>query len=140
MMSHQSSRNWLCLSSLLILGSTSLALGACGHGSGSARPETAEARARSVHGAVADIVHARCDLEDRCANIGPGQKFDTRAICESKMQGEAASHLNTSDCPLGVEPRKLEACISSILAQDCGSMFDALNRWNACRNGQICYQ
>ena len=89
---------------------------------------------------VADIVHARCDLEDRCANIGPGQKFDSRAVCESKMQGETASHLNTSDCPLGVEPRKLDACISSILAQDCGSMFDALNRWNACRNGQICYQ
>jgi len=117
-----------------------LLLGGCGHGAASRRPETAIERERSVEAAVADIVHARCDLEDRCANIGPGQKFESRTACESKMQGETASHLNLSDCPLGVEGRKLEACISSILAQDCGSMFDALSRWNACRNGQICYQ
>ena len=107
---------------------------------GTGRPETVEERARSVEAAVADIVRARCDLEERCANIGPGLKFDSRDVCRSKMHGETASHLNTQDCPLGVDTRKLDACTSSILAQDCGSMFDALSRWNACRNGQICYQ
>ena len=103
------------------------------------RPETPAERARSVAAGVSDIVAARCDLESHCANIGPGQKFDSRSMCESKMQGETAVTLNTADCPLGVEPRKLDACVASILAQDCGNMFDALTRWNQCRNGQICY-
>ena len=107
---------------------------------GDRRPETLAERERSVENAVSDIVGARCDLETRCGHIGPGQKFDSRPVCGSKMQGETAVQLNTADCPLGVEPRKLDACVSSILAQDCGNLFDALNRWNACRNGQICYQ
>jgi hypothetical protein len=115
-------------------------LAGCSVTAGTARPETADERAHSVQAAVYDVVRARCDLESHCRNIGPGQKFESRSVCESKMQGETASHVNTSDCPLGVEPRKLDACITSILAQDCGSLFDALNRWNACRNGQICYQ
>ena len=133
-MSHVSSRKqWLWLASLPFLTL------ACANAYG-ARPETADERARSVQGGVYDIVRARCDLEKRCSSIGPGQKFDTRAICESKMQGETALHLNLADCPLGVEPRKLDACITSILAQDCDSMFDALSRWNACRNGQLCYR
>jgi hypothetical protein len=114
-------------------------LAACAHLE-NRRPETQQERAHSVAAAVADIVDARCELEEHCANIGPGQKFDSRAACGSKMQGETAVTLNTADCPLGVERRKLDACVSSILAQDCGNMFDALSRWNACRDGQICYQ
>lgn len=104
------------------------------------RPETATERDRSVHAAVLDITTARCDLEERCANIGPRGRFESRSACESKMQGETQVALNTADCPLGVERRKLKACVSSILAQDCGDIFDALNRWNDCRDGQICYQ
>lgn len=115
-------------------------LAACAHVGENRRPETPAEKERSVAMGVADIVGARCDLEDRCANIGPGRKFDSRSACESKLQGETASALNTADCPLGVERRKLDRCIASILAQDCGNMFDALNRWNACRDGQICYQ
>lgn len=117
-----------------------LVLAACTLPLSNRRPETAEERARSVGLAVEHILHARCDLEERCANIGPNQKFDSRSACESKMQGETAVALNTNDCPLGVESRKLDACVTSILAQDCGNMFDALNRWNACRVGQVCYQ
>lgn len=136
-MSHRrSSHVWLRLLAL----QAALLWAACSPALSYRRPETPEERARSVDLAVGHILAARCDLEERCANIGPGQKFESRATCESKMQGETAVSLNTSDCPLGVEPRKLDACVSSILAQDCGSVFDALNRWNACRVGQICYQ
>lgn len=127
---------WLRLVGLLNV----LAMFACSSPVSHRRPETAQERARSVEAAVQQIFNARCDLEARCGNIGPGQKFDSRATCESKMQGETAVTLNASDCPLGVEARKLDACTASILAQDCGSMFDALHRWNACRIGQICYQ
>jgi hypothetical protein len=125
-------------SRVLIALQTAMILGACAP-MVDRRPETALERDRSVKVGVLDIVDARCDLEERCANIGPRGRFESRSACESKMQGETAITLNTADCPMGVERRKLDACVASILAQDCGSIFDALNRWNACRDGQICY-
>jgi len=116
-------------------------VGACSHhGLATEYPETPAARADSVRLAVVDIVHARCDLEQQCANVGPGQKFDTRDACESKMQGTTASALNIQDCPLGVNNKKLETCLANIRAEECTSLFDSMSRWNACRNGQICYQ
>lgn len=103
-------------------------------------PQSAQERDRSVQLGVLDIVDARCDLEERCGNIGARGRFESRSACESKMQGETAITINTADCPRGIERRKLDACVASIRAQDCGSIFDALNRWNACREGQICYE
>jgi hypothetical protein len=136
-MSHrQSFHVWLQLVAL----HGALLLAACTPALSNRRPETPDERRRSVEAAVAHVVGARCDLEARCGHVGAGQKYPSGDVCESKMQGETASTLNTADCPLGVEPRKLDACVSSILAQDCDNMFDALNRWNDCRNGQICYQ
>jgi hypothetical protein len=137
MMPHrQSSHIWRRLIAL----QGALVLAACVHVASNRRPETLEERAQSVAVAAGDVTEARCELEQRCGNVGPGQKFDSRPVCESKMHGETTSALNLKDCPLGVEPRKLDSCVASILAQDCGSPFDALNRWNACRVGQICYQ
>jgi hypothetical protein len=102
-------------------------------------PDTPAARAQSVEAAVADIVNTRCGLENHCHNIGPARKYDSADVCESKLQGTTASQLNTKDCPLGVDPKKLDVCLAAIRAEDCGSIFDSLERWNACRNGQICW-
>lgn len=137
MLGASSSRCWLFWIGWLFATWT---LAGCGDPMYARRPDTTQARARSVDWAVIQIVHARCDLERHCANIGPGQKFPTRAVCESKMYGETTHHLNMSDCPLGVEPRKLDACVASIYAQDCGNLFDRLSRWNACRKGNLCYR
>lgn len=126
---------------LLVTFAAGAAFAACGpRGGANEPPVTPAARADSVEAAVGDIVDARCDLEDHCGNLGPGQKFESRRVCESKMQGTTANELNTKDCPLGVEGRKLDTCLASIRSEDCGSIFDSLNRWNACRNGQICFK
>lgn len=118
-----------------------LLFGGCAHTAGMAgQPETPAARADSVLSAVDDVVDARCDLEERCHNVGAGQTFDSRDTCESKMQGTTANEINAKDCPLGVDPNKLEACLASIRAEECGSVFDSLTRWNTCRPGQLCYK
>src|ERR1700754_5220558 len=115
-MSHrQLSHTWLAFVGLV----GGVLLAACAHMDEYRRPETAVERTHSVESAVADIVGARCELEEHCRNVGPGQKFDSQQACESKLQGETAVALNIQDCPGGVERRKLDACISSILAQDC---------------------
>jgi hypothetical protein len=114
-------------------------LGACHSGMGSEYPESPEAKARSVIAAVEDVVGARCDFDERCNKIGPGQTYESRDTCESKLQGTTASELNTKDCPLGVDDRKLETCLAAIRAEECSSIMDSLTRWNSCRSGQVCY-
>jgi hypothetical protein len=118
-------------------------LGACSHNERPAAhaqtPPAAAAPGQEVKSAVADIVHARCDLEQRCNNIAPGQSFDSRGMCESKLQGATSNDLNTKDCPHGVDQEKLSTCLSDIRAEECGAHpIEALSRWNACRTGQIC--
>jgi hypothetical protein len=134
-MSTSSIRTCLVISTL----ATGAVLGACSHsGRPAAQTPAASAPAREVKSAVKDIVNARCDLEQRCNNIAAGQKFDSRDMCESKLQGATADDLNTKDCPLGVDQGKLSACLSDIKAEDCGNPLDSLSRWNACRTGQVC--
>lgn len=115
------------------------AVGACSHND---RPAThaqmASARSQKAKSAVNDIVNARCDLEQRCSNIASGKKYDSRDMCESKLQGATADDLNTKDCPHGVDQGKLSTCLSDIRAESCGNPLDSLSRWNACRTGQIC--
>jgi len=130
-----SPRHWLAFALLHVVPM----LAACGPSIGNTRPDSQAEVARTIDIAVTEIVKARCGLEERCSTVGPGRRFESRAACASKMHGETAQHLNLADCPLGVEGRKLDACVSSISAQDCGNVFDVLNRWNDCRNGQICY-
>jgi hypothetical protein len=120
----------------------SAALGACSHND---RPaayahthHTASASGHRATSAVNDIVNARCDLEQRCSNIASGKKYDSRDMCESKLQGSTADDLNMKDCPHGVDQGKLSKCLSDIKAESCGNPFDSLSRWNACRTGQIC--
>ncbi|MET0391156.1 MAG: DUF6184 family natural product biosynthesis lipoprotein [Polyangiales bacterium] len=122
----------------LIAGLTFAGCGA--HGGLQEHPLSPEARADSVEEAVEAVVHERCDLEERCSHVGPEQTYDSRDACESKLQGTTASELNTNDCPLGVDPKKLDACLAAIRSQACGSVVDSLSRWNACRKGQVCYQ
>ena len=98
----------------------------------------ASAPARELSGAVKDISNARCDLEQRCNNIGAGQSFDNREACETKMRGSLGDDLNTKDCPSGVDHEKLSACLSQIRAEECGSPMDSMSRWAACRTGEIC--
>jgi Family of unknown function (DUF6184) len=139
-MSISSIRMCLTISTL----AASAALGACSHND---RPAAHAARtqhmaygSQNAKSAVNDIVNARCDLEQRCSNIASGKKYDSRDMCESKLQGATADDLNTKDCPHGVDQGKLSTCLSDIKAESCGNPFDSLSRWNACRTGQICLQ
>lgn len=118
-------------------------LAACSHSerpaAHSQMPPGASAPGREVKLAVKDIVDARCDLEQRCNNIAPGQTYDNRGMCESKLQGTTAEDLNTKDCKHGVDQEKLSTCLSDIRAEECGAHpIEALSRWNACRTGQLC--
>jgi hypothetical protein len=130
--------------SALVVSSIVLALtgmSACSHDSKPAEyngAPGASAPARELKSAVTDISDARCDLEQRCNNIGAGQSFDNREACETKMHGSLADDLNTKDCPHGVDHSKLSACLGQLKSEECGNPMDSMSRWEACRQGELC--
>ena len=48
---------------------------------------------------VEKLVSARCDQEQRCNNIGPHEKFASRAVCMDKLRGDIGNDLNACNCP-----------------------------------------
>jgi hypothetical protein len=118
-----------------------LGIAACSHDSRPAEHSGAPGASvsgRALSSVVDDIADARCELEQRCDNIGAGQTYDNRNTCETKLRSSITDDLNTKDCPNGVEHAKLSACLSQIRSEKCGSPMDSLSRWAACRQGELC--
>jgi hypothetical protein len=88
--------------------------------------------------AVANIAAARCDREIRCKNIGPKEKFHSRADCVADMQRDKRDDLNTDVCPGGVREKELNECILAIREEACGNPLDAISRLSTCRTGNLC--
>jgi uncharacterized protein DUF6184 len=88
--------------------------------------------------AVASIATARCDREIRCKNVGPKEKYKTRADCTQKLRDDKHDDLNADSCPDGVSETELANCLKAIRDEDCGNPLDAITRLNACRSGNLC--
>lgn len=88
--------------------------------------------------AVANIAAARCDREVRCKNIGPKEKFHSRADCVADMQRDKRDDLNSDVCPGGVREKELSECILAIREEACGNPLDAISRLSTCRTGNLC--
>jgi hypothetical protein len=110
----------------------------CHHDRPSEHAPGASAPAHELSGAVNDLVDERCDLEERCNHVGSGQTYENREACESKLRGSISNDLNTADCPHGISDAKLDKCKAEIRAESCGDPIEAMSRWNACRQGNIC--
>ena len=127
----------LTLSTLYAL----LGLFACSHDNRPAEHGSAPAASASrgaLGSVIDDIADARCELEQRCDNVGAGQDYDNRAACETKLRGSLSDDLTLKACPNGVEHSKLSACLAQIRAEKCGSPMDSMSRWAACRTSELC--
>ncbi len=87
---------------------------------------------------VAKIAGARCDREMRCGNVGPNEKFSTRAECVSKTEADKHNDIKTEDCMLGVSQTGLTECLKTIRDEDCDNPIDSIMRLRACRSGNVC--
>jgi hypothetical protein len=121
---------WTMVGASLVLG----ALG-CKHEGEGAGPRTPAGQSRS---AVREIADARCDREERCENVGANKKYATRDLCEQSITNDWADDLNGFDCPNGIVDAELEECLTAVRGEDCGSVFDALDRITSCSAADIC--
>lgn len=98
----------------------------------------AELDRRPHRAAVTSITNARCDREQRCGNIGPDAKFDSRNACVARIREDWADQLNASECPHGVRKVELDECLQDIRTEECGDPFDTLARTFSCGRSEIC--
>jgi len=116
------------------------ALMACNH---EREPSTTTTTGSSVQPvpnatAVDRVADARCAHERACSQVGPGRHYISNESCFQKTQAKLMSDLNVNDCPGGVAPKQLDACVAAIEAETCGNVLDKLERITACRTGALC--
>ncbi len=87
---------------------------------------------------VEKLVSARCDQEQRCNNIGPREKFASRALCMDKLRGDIGNDLNAYNCPRGLDNDAVDRCMMAIKGEECSTPFDTLTRYDKCRTGALC--
>ena len=122
-----------------------LALGACNrHGRDRVPwdPTTTLTGANVVPGsgasAVNSIVEARCTREATCNDLGAGRHFSTRGACVSILREDMREDLSASDCPGGVDPKRVDECLARIRTERCDSPVAELGRLRTCSAINLC--
>ena len=111
---------------------------------GGTKPEpvvsgTGVTSAQTVDSAVVSkLSAARCDREQSCKNVGPGQNYVSRDVCLDQMRGSLANDLNAYDCPRGIDESQLDRCMAAIRSEECSHPLDTISRMEKCRTGALC--
>lgn len=84
------------------------------------------------------LVAERCDREARCGNVGPREDYTSRDDCMKRIGRATRDDLNPNECPGGIEQRELDDCLAQVRSEDCGHVFDKLDRLVECRDAELC--
>ena len=88
--------------------------------------------------AVSRLAAARCNVEARCRNLGPHERYTSYQDCLAKLESEKRAEITAANCPKGVDEEQLKGCIQAIRTDDCGNATDAISRVNECRLASLC--
>jgi hypothetical protein len=107
--------------------------------------EATPARERVTHARAEDgaphealgraFIAARCAREARCGNVGEDHDYADTASC---LVGTVDVWSAAYDCPSGIAPAQLSACLDAIRSADCRTEMLSLDRLAACRTGRVC--
>lgn len=131
---------------LIVVSGAAMAMAACHHNRRGPENEQSATNANlenpvdavSSMSAVRKIAGARCDREERCNNIGDGEKYASQDVCVEEIREEWREDLNARECPGGIHDAQLEECLNDIRSEDCNSPFDTLARVTSCTAASIC--
>lgn len=88
--------------------------------------------------ATANIAGARCERQVTCNQVGAQKRFETRDVCAREENKRTQSELRASDCPNGVDQKKLQTCLDTIARQDCDELATSLEAVDECNTSAIC--
>lgn len=84
------------------------------------------------------LAGAACDREQRCGRIGSGRSYLSKGNCLDDQAGRRRSDLQNAHCPNGIDSAKVDSCLSTIRAERCDDLIDAIGRLAECRVGALC--
>jgi len=87
---------------------------------------------------VERIADERCGHEQRCNNIGPGQKYASRDACKEQLVSSTTIDLNATSCPRGLDQDALNRCMNAFDNQPCTLSSDSLTTMADCRTDALC--
>lgn len=87
---------------------------------------------------LSELVDARCTREERCNNIGSGQKYASKPDCMTKVREDWRDDLQSRACSNGVNQSQLSDCLDKIRNDSCSNVVESLSRWANCRQSEIC--
>ena len=95
-----------------------------------AEPVTAEPSAGEA------IAEARCDRQVSCNNVGTDRRYSSLEDCLTRVWTGWQSDLVESECPNGIDPQQLDACLTDIRVLECSAELESLDMLPAC--AQLC--
>ena len=92
----------------------------------------------NIDAGIAKMAGAKCDRAQRCNHIGAGEKFETRAQCETVMRGKLTDEIHPEDCRGGIDDGELQQCMNEVRSESCGNPFSKLETHGECKTSQLC--
>lgn len=125
---------------LLVLVAGTAALAACHHETTTATPSMTSTTAASLSNdrAIELLAQVRCDHMANCNDIGPGRKYMAQDDCMTDLRSKEANHLAQSECSIGIDPQRLDRCVSEIRDSRCGNVMERFESQMSCRTSQLC--
>jgi hypothetical protein len=84
------------------------------------------------------IADQRCAHEQRCNEIGPGQKYASRDACKEQLVSSTSIDLRATSCPRGFDQDALNRCMTAFDDQPCTLSSDSLATIADCRTDALC--
>ena len=97
-----------------------------------------EAQNNADQKTVQRIADARCAHEQKCKNIGTGQKYASLDVCKQQLVSDTTGSLNATKCPRGLDQDALNKCMNAIDKEPCSVSVDMLSRVFDCRADALC--
>jgi Family of unknown function (DUF6184) len=84
------------------------------------------------------LADVRCAHEQKCNNVGKGQKYASLDVCKQQLASDTSNDLNATSCPRGLDQDALNRCMSAVDKEPCSVSLDTLTRLVDCRTGALC--
>jgi len=88
--------------------------------------------------AISQLAAAACKQATSCNEVGPGRAFDSNDACMDKAKSDATNTVRPENCPHGVNPAKLETCVSAMTSQGCSGITGSMARTAQCAASELC--
>lgn len=122
----------------LALGIPASAIGACSSNTPPANTGVTSAQSTDTQDAVWHLAGAKCKHAAACNEIGGNRTYASTDACMSENRGKLQDDLRASNCPHGVNTRRMEACLGEIGSEACSGIGSGFNRMMSCKTGQLC--